>query len=295
MPFSKLLVGVDLTEISDAVVNSAKQIAGTFGAKLYLTTIIEPPMPVLSVEPDTFVEAEELSILLELEKELQKEAKEKLEKYASNLSREGYIVETIVEVGNIVDTILDLIEEKEIDLLVIGSHKKGLIDKLLLGSVSKKLINESPVSTLIVKGKQIDKLEKLLVGYDFLPSSKQAILTAEEIAILTNGEIFIVHADTDIKFAHIKGIYKTIEEKKKQILQEIVSDLNSKGISAFFEILKEPAIEAILEEIEKYNPDLVILGKRKSSTLKRLFLGTTAQKIVENAFSPVLIVRRKNE
>ena len=295
MSFSKILVGVDLSEISDTVISGARQIADIFGAKLYLTTIIEPPMPVLSVEPDTFFEAEELSILLELEKELQKEAKEKLEKYASDLSSKGYNVETIVEVGDITDTILDLVEEKNIDLLVIGSHKKGLIDKLILGSVSQKLINKSPISTLVIKGKPIEKLEKLLVGYDFLLGSKEALLTAEEIAALTKGEIFIVHADTDIKFAHIKSVYKTIEEKKKQMLQEIVSDLSSKGISAFFEIVKGQVVESILEEIKKYDPDLVILGKRKSFPIRRLFLGTTAQKIVENTPLPVLIVRRKNE
>jgi len=294
MAFKKLLVGVDFTDISDAVVESAKQIANLFDAEVHLITVVEPPMPALSTEPDAFLEAEELAILLELEKSLKQEAEEKLEKYTEKLLKEGIKAYKTVEIGDVVDTILDYIEENQIDLLVIGSHKKGLIDKLLLGSVSEKLLNKSPVSTLVVKGFSLTKIEKLLVGYDFLPSSKEALNIAKEIAVKTGAEIFIVHADTDMKFAHIKSVYKVVEEKKKQLLKEIVTQLNSEGISSFFEILKEPATDAILEEIEKYHPDLVVLGKRKSSALKRLFLGTTAQKVVENSPSPVLVVRRKD-
>lgn len=296
MPFKNILVCVDFTDISDAVVNSAAVLSKVFNAKLNLLTVVEQPIVFLHEDFEGVIEPEEIEILIEVEKNLRKEAEEKLNKYAESLAKENIEVKTIIEVSvDIADTILDNIENEKVDLVIIGSHKKGLLDKLLLGSVSEKIINKSPVSTLVIKGRQIEKLEKLLVGYDFLPNSKEALHLAEEIAEKTKGEIFIVHGDTDSKNTHIISIYKSVREKKEKLLKDIIENLKQKGIKAKYEILEENPVEAILEEIEKYNPDLTIVGKRKTSKIKRLFLGSTALKIVKNSSYPVLIVRKEND
>jgi len=296
MPFKNILACVDFTDISDAVVNSAALLSKVFDAKINLLTVIERPVPILHEGFEEFIEPEEIEILFELEKKLREDAEEKLNRYSQDLYSKNIKVKTIIEISeNITDSILDNIEKEKADLVIIGSHKKGLIDKLLLGSISEKIVNKSPVSTLVLKGQEIKNLKKLLVGYDFLPNSKEALNIAEEIAQKCNSEIFIVHADTDIKHTHILSVYNSVKEKKKNILNQIVSEIKNKGINAKYEILEESPVEAILDEIEEYHPDLTIVGKRKSSKLRRLFLGTTALKIVKNAPSPVLIVRKGNE
>ncbi|RMD47125.1 MAG: universal stress protein, partial [Aquificota bacterium] len=204
MPFKNILVCVDFTDISDAVVNSAALLSKIFDAKINLLTVIERPVPILHEGFEELIEPEEIEILFELEKKLREEAEERLNKYAKNLSDKNIKVKTIIEISeNITDTILDNIEKEKVDLVIIGSHKKGLVDKLLLGSISEKIVNKSPVSTLIIKGKEIKDLKRLLVGYDFLPNSKEALNIAQEIAKKCNSDIFIVHADTDIKHTHI--------------------------------------------------------------------------------------------
>ncbi len=295
MPFEKILACVDFSDISDAVVDSAALFAKTFNSKLYLLTVVERPVPLIHEGLEDLIEPTEIELLIELEKDLKKEAEEKLSRYASYLAEKGLEVQYIVEVADIVDGILDNIEKLNVDLAVLGSHKKGLLDKLLLGSVTEKVINKAPTSTLVVKGKKIDHIQKLLVGYDFLPSSKQALEVASYIAEKFNSEIFIVHADTDSSVIHIKSIYETVKNKKVKLLKQILKELEEKGIKASYEILEERPLEAILEEIEKYHPDLTVVGKRKSSKLKRLFLGSTAMKIVKHAPNSVLVVRKSDE
>ncbi len=294
--FKNILVGVDFSNISDAVVESTAFIAKLFGAKVNLITVIEPPIPsFIGSDIDGTLEAEELEILLEIEKTLEKEANEKLEQYVKRLQKEGIQAQKFVEVGLIVDTILDKLKEIRADLLVIGGHKEGLIDKILLGSTANKLVNKSPVSTLVVKGKKLDKIDTQLVGYDFHQSSKQALEVAKEIAYKTDSEIIIVHADTPVSFSLLEKVSSNLLQKKKELLKELVQQLNQEGLSAFFELTQGKPDEVILNFQNKYKPDLTLIGKRRTSLLERLFLGDTAQKVVEKSELPVLVVRRVDE
>ena len=294
MDFKNILVCVDFSDISDAVVNSASLFASIFNSKITLLTVVERPVPVIHEGFEDLIEPEEIELLIQLEKELRQEAEEKLVDYASKLSEKGFDVKTIIEVSDIVDGILDNAEKENADLIVLGSHKKGLLDRLLLGSVSEKVINKSPVSTLVVKGQPIERLKELLVGYDFLPASKEALNTAISIAEKCQSEIFIVHAETELTVPHLSSITKSVIEKKIKLLNEIVQQLKEKNIPVKYEILEEKPVDAILEEIEKYHPDLTLVGKRKSSKLKRLFLGSTAMKIVKKSPTSVLVVRKKD-
>ena len=294
--FKRLLVGVDFSDISDAVVDSAAFLANLFDAEVYLITVIEPPVPsFVGSDIDGTLEAEELEILLEIEKTLEKEANEKLSKYIQKLKKQGIKAEKFVEVGLVVDTVLDKLNEIKADLLVIGGHKEGLIDKILLDSTANKLVNKSPVSTLVVKGKVLDKISIELVGYDFHQSSKQALEVAKEIAYKTDSEIILAHADVPVSIFLLSNISSSLTQKKKEILKEIVQQLNQEGLSAFFELEQGKPEEVIIKLQEKYKPDLTLIGKRRTSLLERLFLGDTAQKVVEKSSLPVLVVRRVNE
>jgi nucleotide-binding universal stress UspA family protein len=295
MPFKNILVCVDFSDISDAVVESAALIASAFNAKLNLLTIVERPVPFIHEGFEGLVEPEEIEILIELEKQLRKEAEEKLTKYASKITEKGIEVKTIIEVSEIVDGILENIKKENTDLVVVGSHKKGLLDRLLLGSISEKVINKSPVSTLVIKGEPIKAINKILVGYDFLPNSKEALNVATELAERFKSEVFIVHADTDASLIHLSSIYNKVKEKKIKLLEEIISKIKEKNIPVKYEILEEKPVEAIIEEIEKYNPDLTVVGKRKSSKFKAMFLGSTAMKVVKESKKSVLIVRKEND
>ena len=60
-------------------------------------------------------------------------------------------IETRTEVGRPAATIVDVAEEDEVDLLVIGSHGRKGISRILLGSVAEHVVRESPVPTTIVR------------------------------------------------------------------------------------------------------------------------------------------------
>ena len=61
--------------------------------------------------------------------------------------------EALVAEGHAAEQILRTIAEREIDLVVLGSHGKGMIERLLIGSTSSKVLAGAPCSVLMARGK----------------------------------------------------------------------------------------------------------------------------------------------
>ncbi len=294
--FKRILVPVDLSDITEAVVDSSVLFSRIFNCKVYLFFVIEHLSPLIYVKNlELLMEPDEEEILKLAEEKLREEVSDSLNKYNKKLQERGVDSEVIIETGDVVDSILDFSEEENIDLIIVGSHKKGLIDKLLLGTVSEKIISKARKSVLVIKGKPIVSIERILCGYDFLPNSKEALEIAKELAKKTGASIRIVHGDADEPFAHFKGIYTKVLERKKSILEEVKKNLSDEGINSDYTILRETPDRAILDTIEDYKPDIVILGKRKTSAVKRIFIGTTASKVIKDSPVPVMIVRRDTD
>jgi nucleotide-binding universal stress UspA family protein len=66
--------------------------------------------------------------------------------------KEGYAVDTDVQMNHVIDTIVKHVEASHADLLVIGSRDLNKSERLYLGSVSESLLRHAPCSVLIVRG-----------------------------------------------------------------------------------------------------------------------------------------------
>jgi len=296
MQFKKILVGIDFTEITDQILQSAIYIAKLFDSEIKLVHIIESTIfPVALDDLEPLVDPDEFKKIVETIERLTIEAGNKLEEIARQINqKEGIKTSYIVKTGDIAEEILEICEQGNFDLIVIGAHKNALTESLLLGNEAEKIVNKARSSVLVVKGKALNNIKKILVGYDFLPNSIEALETAKEIAKKVGAEIDIIHADTEESFAHFTHIYDTVFKKKISLLKELKEKLEmEEGIKVDFEIIKaEPAV-AILEAIKDFNPDLVVVGKRQRKDIKRFFLGTIAMKVVKNSPVPVLIARKR--
>jgi len=291
MLFERILVAVDFSEITDSVINTAIFIGKLFNSEITLIYAIEPP--IITIYENPFLDNTE--IIVELENILKNKFSEHLEKYVERFKEAGLKAEKVVEVGTIAETILETSDKKKSDLIIIGSHKKGLIEKLLLGSVAERVLNKAKTSVLVVKGNELTEINKILCGYDFLPNSQKALEIAVELAKKTDAEIEILHSDYDEWFAHFKKVYEEVYSKKVNLLKQLEEELKKQNLKVKTKIEKGKPEKVILKEIEEYNPDLTILGKRRSPEIKKVFLGTVAMKVIKGTEKPILIVRRRQD
>jgi len=137
-----LLLAYDGSEPSKKALKVAIDLAKKLNAKLYILYVVDV-RAATEIFPDIAGEIGEK--LLETAKELVNEAVEEAKKA-------GVEAEGLVEAGVPPEKIVEVAKKKDVSMIVIGAHGYGGIKRLLIGSVSDKVIRMSDRPVVVVKG-----------------------------------------------------------------------------------------------------------------------------------------------
>jgi nucleotide-binding universal stress UspA family protein len=142
--YRRILAGFDGSEASLKAVYKATDLAKSMGAELLIVTVVPPPTVLLGemmtpepIDPKPLADA----------------ARSTLEALAEKLAKEkGVEPKTIVLIGDPADSIVELAEAEGVDLIVVGRRGLSRLERLFVGSVTKKIIERTHRDTLIVVG-----------------------------------------------------------------------------------------------------------------------------------------------
>lgn len=141
----KLLVAVDFSDPTDRILRVARRLAKSLDASVWVVHAAEP-------EPD-FVgyDAGPEVVRGQVARELREEHR-RLQDYTDQLRDAGVDAKAILAQGPTVETLLEMAEKQEADLIVVGSHGRGMVAEMILGSVSQGLIRDGrwPVTVVPV-------------------------------------------------------------------------------------------------------------------------------------------------
>lgn len=145
----KILISTDFSECSKAAFNEAVQLARQLNAALLLTHVIEPiDIASSHIEPFGFLE---LRLL------------QKLDRMAHPLREEGLLVETHLFKGDPAAEIIKAAGDLQCDLIVMGTHGRTGVQRLLMGSVTERVLRASPVPIVAVRQQAAAENKKTLV------------------------------------------------------------------------------------------------------------------------------------
>ena len=141
MDYQRILVAVDLGGEADALCSRARDLADRYSARLAIIHVVEPIVPTPPYELPGVMP-------LELEQQMLEQARRRLEKLADKYQ----ISETdvIVEAGATKATINDVAADRNIDLIVVGSHGRHGVG-LLLGSTANAVLHHAKCDVLAVR------------------------------------------------------------------------------------------------------------------------------------------------
>ena len=137
----RVLAPIDFSDASESALRHAKEIALTYGAEIDLLHVVDEPMYPSAYEIDSFNFPVQ-------------EAIEATEKHLADLARDllGHEHAMVKAVsGRPVERILDYVEDNEVDLLVMATHGRTGLGRLLMGSVAERVIRQSPIPVFLVK------------------------------------------------------------------------------------------------------------------------------------------------
>ena len=275
-PFAKILVCTDGSPDSEGAINAALQLAKTTESTLFLLEVLYYLAGYELQSPDTLTPP---VVNLELMEAQEAGAKERLAVWKEKAAALGVTLEPRIRIsGSAYEGILEEVAEIQPDLIIMGRHGYTGLARLLMGSVTARVIGHSPCNVLVVPQGVTLSFQRLLIASDGSPYGdaawREALSLAQRMGSALIG-VSVAPADGDIPFA--TKVVRTLElEAEKQ------------GISLDTLIPMGRPDEAIVKAAEFKEASLIVLGSHGGTGLKRLLMGSVAERVIVHTPCAVL-------
>lgn len=204
------------------------------------------------------------------------------------------------------DVIIDYARDNDIDFIVMGTHGRRGVRRLLLGSVTEEVIRRSPCPVLTMRTHKeawsLPRADRILVPVDFGSSTRQVIGVASRIAEHYDAAITLAHV-VDLEYYPYYGfgsdpfpdIKKDMIEASEKKLAELAAELQAAGIIATWKTVKGHPATALRDLAKEDDVDLVVIGSHGRTGFDRVMVGSVSEKVLRSVHCPVMIVNTGDE
>ncbi|MGZ4839165.1 MAG: universal stress protein [Terriglobales bacterium] len=280
----RIMLATDFDPVSEAALHYSLSIARRYGAKVYL-------LHVVGSEPFQFLAGDAQQRALE-------DAWRNAQRHMTDLLIAGHLEgvdhQVLVEQGDVWDVLSRKITDLNINLLVIGTHARGRVGKLLLGSVAETIFRQAPCPVLMVgphAGQVSERTpqQPILFCTGFSAHSLKAGGYALSLAQHQAAQLVLMHVSKETPPSEAERL-QIVEQAKRRLASLIPAGTQ---MAEPPETIVEfgTAGDRILEVAQKIKPGLIVLGVRQPVGFARRLKWATAYEVVANAPCPVLTVR----
>ncbi len=291
----KYLVSVDFSDITNLVVRSAKVFGLKLNTELELFHVIAP-FTYLPYPEGLSIDIVDMDIIQKAEENAKNLALEKLSALKDYLEPIKSTYKVLVNTP-FSETISTYAEEKHMRGIFLGGHSKNLFEKILVGSTTEDVVKNTLVDCVVIKSKEIEKLEHMLIAYDFTPICDKMINFIFDNFKSPKPKIKLVHIDTGLSVSFAPEISQSIEQSVDQAKIQKLNDIKERFSSIYdfsYEIIDDKNIaKAIEDEADKINPDVIFVGSKRPKLLERIFGGLEAMNILRHTKYPLYVFKEE--
>jgi nucleotide-binding universal stress UspA family protein len=295
----KVFCATDISDFSNHSIAWGIALAQEFGAKLYVCHVVDFPTSITYGDgPIFFMDQQDLAI-------------GNAHKQLKQLIGEAQIEwEPLVTIGHAADEISRLVEEKGADLAISATHGRSGLKRLVLGSVTERLMRTLHCPLLIVRGPEHNlnilsdqkiHFPKILVGCDFSEDSNLAFQHGLSLAQEFESELHLVHVKEPSVYVNW---LKTSVEYEKDLddelkiriidrLKNMVPQEARNWCTPETVLLKGHPHEELIRYAKANDIALIVLGVRGQGLVEKLFVGSTTDRVARQTPCPVLSVSPK--
>lgn len=282
----KILWATDFSPFSEAALLYGLAIARRYGSQIYLAHVIWE-------EAFQMIVPEAVASML---KEAQRHAEQQMARLLVSGRFRGISHQVLIGHGEIWPALSAMIDKHEIDMLIIGTHGRTGVRKLLLGSIAEQIFRLASCPVLTVgprasgKVPEETELRQILYATDFAASSGFAAAYALSLAQEHQAHLTLLHVMQE--GAHPSPeIAARMKESLTGQLRELVPREAALWCEPEATLEFGPPAEGILKAAQDRQADLIVLGVRRPGNLFGLLPPAIAYKVVCQAECPVLTVR----
>lgn len=300
MDIDVIMVPLDGSEFSRRALPTALQVARGAGARLLLAYVHAGFPP---AEPGEAPES-----LVEADRELLRRERRDLADAAEAVRGAGTEVETLFEEGPVPETLSERAEERA-DLVVMATHGRGAFSRFWLGSVADGLARRCAVPLLFVRpdarGPGEPTFDRILLPLDGSRLAERIRPAATAVGRLFDAAFTVVRvvrppfrtglAYEDLPVQVDAEAIAEQEERVADYVEGVVRELREEGLEARGRVVHGPGpADGIVRVAEEEGADLIAMATHGRGGLKRLVLGSVADKVLRAGELPVLLHRPRS-
>lgn len=280
--YKKLLVAVDGSETSLHALKESFKLA--INEKSWIT--------VVSVTPPYKGDLD-LVIMGDVMASIRKPCEDALLKAREMAEREKALIKTVYEEGEPYERIIDLAESGNCDLIVMGRRGLRRLERMLVGSVTARVIGYSPIDILVVPRDTTVSWETILLATDGSKYSMTATKKAIDFAESYGGElkaISVVDVPSEF-YGEAPQIVDDMIKKAKGYAEDVKKQAESAGVKTETFVREGESYLAITDLARKQDINTIVMGSHGRTGLKRLLMGSVTEKVIGHSPCPVLVVK----
>jgi nucleotide-binding universal stress UspA family protein len=231
---------------------------------------------------------------------LRENGKQQLQEFVKKHTHDEIQPELLVQVGVAADSILSFAQSQETDVIVMGTHGRRGFDRLMLGSVTDRVMRTAPCPVLaaskpphgsVAAGRErghVHHLSRILFCADFSENSERALKYAISTTAEYDAELTLLHV-----LEGVPSVAKTEEATAvaAERLNKLIPPEGRKTLNIKTAVRIGKTYAQIIQLAEEAQIDLVTMGVRGRGALDVTVFGSTTYRVMQLGSCPVLAVR----
>jgi nucleotide-binding universal stress UspA family protein len=291
-----ILFPTDFSSVAEDAFAHAAHLALTSGATIHVFNVVTPddanesnPMAFLPGEP---VAGSDVGNAVPQRMEVQTVTQER---------GTVPVVHTQTDSASPQTAIVDHATEHDVDLVVMGTHGRKGMDRLLSGSVAEEVVRQAPCpvfTALASDGDRADTpIDRVLAPVDL---SEQSPLVADHAAALAEAygaSLDLLHVVEEAAFPSAYGMdpltpsQPDIQKRAREALETLVTEVDDFPVPVNTHVLAGYAARDIVDFAAEQATDLIVMATHGRTGLQRFLIGSVTEKVVRSAPCPVFTVK----
>ena len=275
----KLLVATDGSKFSKSAIREAINLAKTCSSELIAVSVVKTNVEFEDLVPQVVEKAE-------------REVREHLESIKNKALKEGVDCEIVIHRSE--ESFRDIVNDaakNKVDMIIIGTHGRTGLKRLMMGSVTAKVIGHAPCKVMVVPLNAKIECKNILIATDGSRYSDVAAFEAIGIAKRCGGSLIVISvAFSDKEIALAEDDEEIILAKDN--VKKIMELAEKEGIKTEGLTVKGEPYEAIIKTAKQKQVDLIVVGSHGRTGIERLLMGSVTERVIGHSESAVLVVRK---
>lgn len=293
--FGRVLCPTDFSEFSTAALSYAAALAASYGSAIRILHVLTP-FPIVAPLGD-------VPGNVQIYESQRIQGQQALAAEAARVRRPGLSVDVELREGGAVHETLEAARAWDADLIVLGTHGRGGVERVVLGSVAEKLLRKAPCAVLAVPHAALtaahaaERISHVMCAHDGSAASTHGVAYAVSLAERTGAKLTLVSVVESLPYGgdfvgpDFASFRAARDAHARDVLDSAVPADVRVRCNVHDRLVYGHPSQQILEVAAQETPDLLVMGVQGRGAFDLLMFGSTTNYVLRHASCPVLTVR----